>query len=417
MLPFRKSVLPYGLGRSYGDCCLNSKGILLDTTGLDRFIELDIEKKTLRCEAGVSLEAVLQLIVPKGLFLPVVPGTKYVTVGGAIANDVHGKNHHCAGTFGRYVKKFELLRSDGQRMICSETENSGMYKATIGGIGLTGLIVWAEIEVKSIPSEWINVECIRFENLDAFYELSEASNRDFEYTVAWVDGLSKARSLGRGIFMRGNHACESGTIKQAPSSKKLSIPFYAPGFLLNPLTIQAFNHYFYHKQKSKRESKIMHFDPFFFPLDTINDWNRLYGKKGFYQYQFVLPASAGKKPLKEIMSIIAASGQASFLAILKTFGEIQSPGILSFPQKGVTVALDFPNRKKKIPGLLGRLDRLVMSHNGRVYLAKDAMLKPEAFKKCYPQYRNLLQWKDARSTSDLMKRLTKEDQTAIKPLA
>jgi FAD/FMN-containing dehydrogenase len=326
--------LAYAQGRSYGDVCQNEKGILLDTQHLDHFIKYDKDKGILRCEAGVTFENILQLIIPHNWFLPVTPGTKYISVGGAIANDVHGKNHHKAGTFGRYVIKFELLRSNGERLVCSPTKNTDLFNATIGGLGLTGLINWVEFSLKKIPGSAIKQETIKFNTLQEFFKISDESDKDWEYTVAWVDCLATGDELGRGLFMRGNH-CEEKKKHQFKTSK-LSVPFNAPGFLLNKYTVNAFNN-FYFKRPIKAIATI-DYGPFFYPLDSIANWNRLYGSRGFMQYQCVIPKQHRETALQKMLQIISASGQASFLSVLKEFGDIKSPGLLSFPKQGTTLA-------------------------------------------------------------------------------
>ncbi len=396
------SFLAYAQGRSYGDVCQNKEGILLDTQHLDHFIEYDREKGILRCEAGVTFENILQLIIPHNWFLPVTPGTKYISVGGALANDVHGKNHHKAGTFGRYVIKFELLRSNGERLICSPTENIELFNATIGGLGLTGLINWVEFSLKKIPGSNIEQETIRFNNLQEFYRLSDESDKDWEYTVAWIDCLATGDELGRGLFMRGNH-CEAKK-KHKFKTSKLSVPFNAPGFLLNKYTVNAFNH-LYFKKPIKQYSKV-DYDPFFYPLDAIENWNRLYGKRGFMQYQCVIPKEHREKAMTEMLTLISASSQASFLSVLKEFGDIKSPGLLSFPRPGITLALDFPNRGQKTLDLLNELDVITLKFSGSVYPAKDARMSAEFFTKYYPNWEEFKQYIDPYFSSDFRRRIS-----------
>jgi len=395
------SFLAFAQGRSYGDVCLNEDGILLDTQHLDHFIHYDKEKGILRCEAGVTFENILQLIVPHNWFLPVTPGTKYISVGGAIANDVHGKNHHKAGTFGKYVLKFELLRSDGERLICSPTENTELFNATIGGLGLTGLINWVEFSLKKIPGSKIEQETIRFNNLEEFYRLSDESDEGWEYTVAWIDCLATGDELGRGLFMRGNH-CESNK-KHKFKNSKLSVPFNAPGFLLNKYTVNAFNN-LYFKRPIKQYSKV-DYDPFFYPLDAIANWNKLYGKKGFMQYQCLISKEHRETAMHEMLSIISASGQASFLSVLKEFGDIKSPGLLSFPRPGITLALDFPNRGQKTLDLLNELDVITQKYNGSVYPAKDARMSPQAFSQYYPNWKEFEKYIDPHFSSGFRRRV------------
>lgn len=396
--------LAYGQGRSYGDVCLNENGILLDTQHLDHFMLYDKEKGILRCEAGVTFENILQLIIPHNWFLPVTPGTKYISVGGAIANDVHGKNHHKAGTFGRYVLKFELLRSNGDRLICSPTENTALFNATIGGLGLTGLINWVEFSLKKIPGSDIEQETFRFNNLKEFYALSDESNKDWEYTVAWIDCIATGDELGRGLFMRGNH-CEAKK-KHKFKTSKLSIPFDAPGFILNKYTVNAFNQLYFNRP-IKQYTKV-DYDPFFYPLDSIANWNKLYGKKGFMQYQCVIPSEHRDTAMQEMLSIISASGQASFLSVLKEFGDIKSPGLLSFPRPGITLALDFPNRGKKTLDLLNELDVITLKYSGSVYPAKDARMSAESFAKYYPNWKEFEQVIDPHFSSNFKRRISKK---------
>ncbi len=398
------SFLAYAQGRSYGDVCLNEDGILLDTQHLDHFIQYDKEKGILRCEAGVTFENILQLIIPHNWFLPVTPGTKYISVGGAVANDIHGKNHHKAGTFGRYILKFELLRSNGERLICSPTENTELFNATIGGLGLTGLINWVEFSLKKIPGSKIEQETLRFNNLKEFYTLSDESDKDWEYTVAWIDCLATGDELGRGLFIRGNH-CESNK-KHKFKTSKLSVPFDAPGFLLNKVTVNAFNN-LYFKKPIKQYSKV-DYDPFFYPLDSIANWNRLYGKRGFMQYQCVIPTEHRETAMIEMLSIITASGQASFLSVLKEFGNIQSPGLLSFPRPGITLALDFPNRGQKTLELLDQLDVITLKYDGSVYPAKDARMSPASFAQYYPRWKEFEKYIDPHFSSNFRRRVNPE---------
>lgn len=394
--------LAYAEGRSYGDVCLNENGVLLDTQHLDHFINYDKEKGILRCEAGVTFETILQLIIPHNWFLPVTPGTKYISVGGAIANDVHGKNHHKEGTFGRHVLKFELLRSNGERLICSPTENVELFNATIGGLGLTGLINWVEFSLKKITGTQIEQETIRFNNLNEFYKLSDESNENWEYTVAWIDCLATGDELGRGLFMRGNHSASN--TKHKFKTSKLSIPFDAPAFLLNKYTVTAFNNLYF--KKPLKQFSTIDYDPFFYPLDAILNWNKLYGRKGFMQYQCVIPHEHKEKAMTEMLSLISASGQASFLSVLKEFGDIKSPGLLSFPRPGITLALDFANRGQKTLELLNELDIITLKYAGSVYPAKDARMSAESFAKYYPNLKEFEKHIDPHFSSNFKRRIS-----------
>jgi len=398
-------VLPYGLGRSYGDSCLNNSGTLLDTAPLNRFMAFDENTGLLRCEAGVTLADILELIVPRGWFLPTTPGTKFITVGGAIANDVHGKNHHKAGTFGCHVTRFELLRSDGERLICSPEENADLFRATIGGLGLTGLILWAEIRVRRVAGPFIAKEQLRFRCVDEFFEISAASDERFEHTMAWVDCLATGKSLGRGLFMRGNYTQLS---RKPPEPKSLlTVPFQLPALALNLVTAKAFNGLYYRSQFTPKTRRTVPYDPFFYPLDALHEWHRLYGPPGFLQYQFVIPYAQDRTAIKEILTQISRSGVLSFLAVLKVFGDVPSPGLLSFPRPGVTLALDFPFRGQRTLALLSRLDEVVRANGGVLYPAKDARMSAETFQACYPQWRDFAQYVDPKFSSSFWRRVTR----------
>jgi FAD/FMN-containing dehydrogenase len=400
------TLLPRGLGRSYGDSCLNDGGTLLDTTRLCHLIEFDRTAGLLRCEGGVSLGDILEITVPHGWFLPVTPGTKQVTVAGAVANDVHGKNHHGSGTFGRFVTRFELVRSDGQRLLCSAHENEDLFGATIGGLGLTGLMTWVELRLKRVESALIDVESVRFDNLDAFFELTSDSDARFEYTVAWVDCLARDHDLGRGIFIRGNHAAASDGPAPSARRSRLSVPCFAPGFLLNRWTLRAFNSLYYARHRERIVRRTTHHESFFYPLDSVRDWNRLYGRRGLLQYQCLVPHDGGREAVRAMFSRISASGEGSFLAVLKVFGDQPSPGLLSFPRPGITLALDFPNRGHRTLDLLDELDSLVRRHGGRVYPAKDARMSPQSFQAYFPEWREFSRFVDPAFSSGFWRRVT-----------
>ncbi|MEE8341684.1 MAG: FAD-binding oxidoreductase [Candidatus Neomarinimicrobiota bacterium] len=403
------SVLPYGLGRSYGDNCLNNGNTLLDTSGISRFIEFDKESGIIKCEAGVSFEEILKVIVPNGWFFPVTPGTKFVTVGGAIANDIHGKNHHAAGTFGKHVIRFELLKSDGEKYICSASENIELYRATIGGMGLTGLILWAQFKLKPIENAYIDTETIKFKNLDEFFELSEDSSSDYEYIVSWVDCTSRGKSFGRGLFFRGNHSVlDKAELPQPKRPKRLPFPFTAPAMLLNRLTLKIANGILYHSQFKKHKKTVKHYDPFFYPLDSILNWNRMYGRHGFFQYQCVVPHSDGGIAIRQILECISKSGKGSFLAVLKTMGGIKSPGALSFPREGVTLALDFANHGEKTQKLFSDLDKIVKAAGGALYPCKDARMPKEMFRFSYTDWNIFKKYIDPKFSSSFWRRVNGE---------
>ena len=400
------SLLAYGQGRSYGDVCLNDQGTLLDTRSLDRFLHFDPQQGLLRCEAGVTLADILQLTFPHGWFLPVTPGTKFVSIAGAVANDVHGKNHHCAGTFGCHVRSLELLRSSGERLVCSPAQNSELFAATIGGLGLTGLISWVELQLKKVSGPYIEQESLRFHNLDEFFELSAQSDKDWEYTVSWIDCLARGKQLGRGLFMRGNHsetAAEKASDLNVPLPG-LNMPLDAPGFLLNRATIHGFNQLYY--KKPIKQHQRVHFEPFFYPLDKIAHWNRLYGKRGFFQYQCVIPQPSAKTAMHAILTRIAQSGQGSFLSVLKQFGDMPSPGMLSFPRQGVTLALDFAHHGQSTFKLLDELDAITLANEGAVYPAKDARMSAQAFQHYFPEWKAFSNYIDPAFSSSFWRRVT-----------
>jgi FAD/FMN-containing dehydrogenase len=399
------TVLAHGLGRSYGDCCLNAGGTVISTRHLDRLIAFDEAGGVLACEAGVTLAQVLERFAPRGWFPPVVPGTKHVTIGGAIANDIHGKNHHRAGTFGRHVRRLELLRSSGERIACCREERPELFAATVGGLGLTGLITRAELQLRPIPSERIDWETVPFGGVEEFFPLSAGSDAAWEYTVAWVDCLATGRRLGRGLLFRGNHAPGDGTPPRRPG-RPLAVPFDLPGFTLNRLTVAAFNGLYRLTNRLSAARRVVHYEPFFFPLDGVERWNRIYGRAGFLQFQCVVPFDRGSAGIRAVLEAIARSRQGSFLAVLKTFGDLPSPGLLSFPRPGVTLALDFPFRGRSTLALLAALERLVADQGGALYPAKDACMAPATFAAAYPRWRELEALRDPAFSSSLWRRVT-----------
>jgi len=396
-------MLAVGMGRSYGDVCLLQNGTLLRTPNLDRLISFDEQTGLLRCEAGVTLAGILDFAVPRGWFLPVSPGTKYVTVGGAIANDIHGKNHHVAGTFGLHTPCFELIRSDGTQMVCSGSENADWYAATIGGMGLTGLISWAEVQLRPIVSRRIRYQSTRFVGLEEFVALSGASAQ--EYSVAWIDCVAQGRNFARGIFMHGEHEENPGPL--TPLAKpKFSLPFDLPAFALNRSSVGAFNTLYYHKQISKQRAGFTDYEPFFYPLDRILQWNRLYGQQGLLQFQCVLPWASDSTGMIQLLKAITASGLASFLAVIKVFGDVVSPGMMSFPMPGITLALDFPIRREVSFNLLDRLAAITAEFGGRMYPAKDACMSAAHFQQFYPQWEQWATYIDPSFSSSFWQRVS-----------
>ncbi|MCX7879127.1 MAG: FAD-binding oxidoreductase [Ignavibacteria bacterium] len=401
---FSPHCLVYGLGRSYGDVCLNNGGILLDASSLNHFIDFDPNNGILKCEGGVTLSEILNFVVPKGWFLPIIPGTKFVTVGGAIANDIHGKNHHKKGSFGHFVNKFELIRSNGERLICSRNTNKELFFATIGGLGLTGIILWAELQLKPISSSYIYVESIKFSSIEEFFSINENSEQEFEYTVAWLDFSVPSLNNCRGIYQRGNHYEKD--IAKAKRKTKFAIPFVAPFSLINKCSITTFNFLYYIKEQEKISKSIVHFEKFFFPLDNLENWNYLYGKNGFFQYQFVIPKSDGPYKLKAFINECKKLNLLSFLTVIKTFGKFENSGLLSFPREGITLAVDFPFHKE-IFVKLNKLDDLIMEFGGALYPAKDSRMSPKMFLQSFPNLNEFLKFKDPLFSSSFWRRVAK----------
>jgi len=397
--------LPHGNGRSYGDSCLNPGGTLLHARALDRFIDFDAEAGRLRCEAGTTLREILDLIVPRGWFLPVVPGTAFATVGGAIANDVHGKNHHHAGSFGHHVLRFALRRSDGATIECAPDRHQDMFEATVGGLGLTGMIVWAELGLRRIAGPWMRAEAQRFGGLDEFFELSAASANAWEYTVAWIDCLARGARAGRGVFYRANHCDRAASPSDPQPPRAWTVPLAPPVSLINALSLRAFNTLYYRRAPRRPRMDTPHFAPFFFPLDRIQRWNLIYGRAGFLQHQCVLPPETARDALPEILGEIARAGMGSFLAVLKEFGARPSVGLLSFARPGTTLALDFPNTGPDVFALLDRLDRIVAAASGALYPAKDARMSSAMFRASFPRLDAFLPHIDPRFSSGLWRRV------------
>ena len=377
-----RPMLAYGRGRSYGDVCLNNGGVLLHTSGLDRWISFDRITGVLRCEAGVTLREILALVVPQGWFLPVTPGTREVTVGGAIANDVHGKNHHAAGTFGHHVRSLELLRSDGQRLHCSAASHPQWFAATVGGLGLTGLVTQAELQLLPVANAFMDVQSVRFGCLAEFWELNAQAESLWPYTVAWLDCAARGAAIGRGVFGCARHAAPQPELP-AFRERRRSVVLTPPFSLINGASLKAFNWLYWHKARTGRSQS--HYLPYFYPLDSIAQWNRLYGPAGFYQYQCVVPPTVMQEAIDELVQRIAASGQGSFLAVLKTFGTRPSLGMLSFARPGATLALDFPNRGVATHRLFDDLDAIVRAAGGAIYAAKDSRMPADLFRSAYPK--------------------------------
>jgi FAD/FMN-containing dehydrogenase len=389
--------LAFGMGRSYGDVCLNPGGVLWNTTMLDRFIRFDEINGQLQCEAGLLLRDVQRLIVPRGWMLPVVPGTQLATLGGAVANDVHGKNHHIAGSFGDHVIEIVLTRTDGSRHLLRPGD--ARFAATIGGLGLTGVITELTLQLKRIQGPWLQMETQPYKNLTTFFDLADAAEADWEHTVSWIDCVAGS---GRGIFMRANH---SNLQQAAPKSgRSWRMPFMPPVSLVNTLTLKPFNQLYYQLKKNQT-TNLQYYENFFHPLDHLLEWNRMYGPRGFFQYQCVLPRAQGREGVQAMLKQISNAGEGSFLAVLKTFGERPSVGMLSFAQPGVTLALDFTNQGEKTHKLLASLDDIVRDARGRLYPAKDARMPRALFEAGYPRLQEFLSHRDPGISSAMSRRL------------
>src|SRR6266852_4631336 len=365
------SLLPYGLGRSYGDSCLNDGRELIDCRRLNRILGFDESTGMLRCESGVSV------------------------------SDVHGKNHHCAGTFGAHVRQIGLHRSNDGLVICNPEQNSDMLRATIGGLGLTGVIAWADVQLKRVAGPWIDAESIPFQSLSTFLDLSRESNDRFEYTVAWLDCF--AGKNPRGIFFRGNHAADQG--KEFRPKRGPKLPFALPGWMLNRYSVRAFNTAYYKINAARKNAAIVPYDSFFYPLVSILQWNLLYGKHGFVQYQCVIPET-NIEAVEELLDRIARSGMGSFLGVLKQFGFAPPAGMLSFPRPGLTIALDFAMRGEPTLQLLRSLDQIVQQSGGALYPAQDARMSPALFQASFPRWRSFVPYIDPKMSSSFWRRVT-----------
>lgn len=399
------AALAFGCGRSYGDSCLAESGHVLAMQNMDRVLAADWETGVLLAQAGLTLAELIRIALPRGWFLPVTPGTKFVTLGGAVANDVHGKNHHVMGTFGRHVRHLEIYRSDEGVIQCSPSQRPDLFAATVGGLGLTGVILAVELELRRVVSSEIEQRSIRFGGFDEFFELSQTHDASHEYTVAWIDCLASGTQAGRGRYITGNHA-QNGFIELAPPDGP-HIPIDPPFSLVNSFSLRAFNTLYYHRQRRKEVASRVGYDPFFYPLDRLQQWNRIYGRAGFQQYQCVVPQQHGREVIRAVIHQISKSGTGSFLAVLKQCGELASPGLLSFPMHGISLALDFPQRDQINERLFQKLDALVHEAGGRLYPAKDAHMSATHFKQAYPQWESIETLRDPQLLSRFWKRVTR----------
>jgi len=397
--PGTSALLPRGLGRAYGDAAVPAsiEQLVLETTQADRILDFDARTGVLTCEAGLSLAELLRVLVPRGWFPPVTPGTKFVTIGGCVASDVHGKNHHQVGSFGRFVDRLSLRTADGREVECTASTEPELFRATVGGMGLTGLIADVTFRLVRIESPWMVVETRRMNGLDEMLNGLRASAATWPYTVGWIDGLARGKRLGRGLLLRGRHASRNEAHERPPAPQRtLRVPADAPGWLLNPQVMRLFNALYHGRHGSRTEPQLVSCEAFFYPLDALIDWNRLYGRRGFLQYQCVVPQGAGTAPVGALLEKLSRRGAASFLAVIKDFGP-GSDAFLSFPVAGTTLSLDLPYHGIATEELVHELNALVIESGGRVYLAKDAVTRAEDFALMMPR---LAEWKAARDHWD-----------------
>ncbi|WP_269929703.1 FAD-binding oxidoreductase [Aminobacter sp. HY435] len=396
------SLLAYGNGRSYGDSCHNSAGTIIDMRPRKRVIAFDVETGRLEAEAGLMLSEVIRLAAPHGYFPAVVPGTQFVTLGGAVANDVHGKNHHRRGSFGCHVESLTLQRSDGRTYACSPTENAGLYSATLGGMGLTGIILTVALRLMRVPSLDVAETVQPFRNLAEYFDLAEATDRDNEYAVAWIDQLASGRNAGRGLLLAGNHAPHGARAADLRPAR-LSVPFQPPVTVLNRPFLKLFNRA-YNWRRRRAGDSIAGYRGFFFPLDGVGNWNRLYGPNGLYQHQSVVPEAAARQAVPELLAAARRAGQGSFLTVLKRFGAQRSPALMSFPRPGYTLTLDFPNHGARTLALLDELDRITVGAGGGVNPYKDARMSAATFAASFPEWQRLEAMRDPAFMSDFWAR-------------
>jgi decaprenylphospho-beta-D-ribofuranose 2-oxidase len=394
-----RGAIPRGLGRAYGDAAQNAGGLVIDTTAMRDVHELDLERGVVTAGAGLDLDSLIRLALPHGWFVPVTPGTRHVTLGGAVACDVHGKNHHVDGALSRHVERMELVAPDGERRTLEPGDDA--FAATAGGMGLTGVITSVRLRLIRVPSAYLRVTTTRAPGLDALMAAMREHDDEFRYSVAWIDCLSRGAKMGRGILLRGDHAeaeelpakLRRDPLAYAPMVR-LGVPDLVPSGLLNPLTARVFNAVWYAKAPAREHVGYEGIAPFFHPLDAVRAWNRMYGRRGFVQYQAVVPPAA-EDTVRALLERVSGAGASSFLAVLKRFGP--GTGLLSFPMPGWTLALDIPAATRGLARVLDELDELVVAAGGRVYLAKDARVRPELLEAMYPE---LGRWRELRDAID-----------------
>lgn len=395
--------LAFGNGRSYGDTCHNDRGRLIAMQPGAAISAFDPDTGILTADTGVLLSDILALVMPHGFFLEVTPGTAQVTLGGAIANDVHGKNHHRRGTFGGSVICFVLLGSDGVRKTCSPESNTSLFNASIGGMGLTGIIESATIRLMKVASANVRQTAFRFGSIDGYFDATDDIDAGHEYSVAWIDQLARGSKLGRGVLMAGDHAEDGGPAK-LPSPPKLSVPFSPPVNLLNRLTLKAFNELYYGRAPKQPVTKIVPWASYFHPLDAITGWNRLYGPRGLFQHQSVYPTANARETTIALIECAQKHGAASFLTVLKRFGGFRSPGLMSFPRPGFTLTLDFANSGDRTLKMLDALDDIVLTAGGALNPYKDHRMSPKMFAASFPQWRQMEAMRDPAVMSDFWRR-------------
>ena len=408
--PATGQMIVRGQGRSYNAAAMLSDGLVMLSERLDRTIAFDETTGLLRAEAGTTLAKVLDEFVPRGWFPPVTPGTKFVSLGGCVAADVHGKNHHRDGAFGAHVTKLDIVLADGSLRHCSPQQNAELFWATIGGMGLTGIIREVSFQLRPIETAYLAVEHRRASDLDELLTMLEDRSLDDHYSVAWIDCLARGHSMGRGILMRGHHAgvdVLQGKVKdplRLKTRRRFNLTFDLPSGLLNSLSGSAFNHFYYWSQGRHRTRFITDYESFFYPLDGVGNWNRMYGPRGFVQYQCVFPPATARRGLRILLEELAHSGRASFLGVLKRFGP-EGEGLLSFPIEGYTLAIDLPVTNPGMFTFLDRLDEIVMEYGGRVYLAKNPRVKPEIFRVMYPR---VAEWERVKAMVDPANRFSSD---------
>ena len=402
----------HGKGRSYGDVALNANGALYLTAAADSVLAFDRTKGIIRAQSGLTLEALNQLTVPIGWIVPAFPGTQFVTLGGAVANDVHGKNHHHVGSFGAHVRALQLVRSNGDRLVCDRARNSELFAATISGLGLTGFIDWVELQLMPIASANMLAENIPFKNLETFFTLS-ADSHDWPFSVAWVDCFSRASNLGSGILSRAKFL-DDGKLTLERQKQRIALPMSAPSYLLNRVSVSAFNQ-LYKIRPAARFKGVLDFRRFCFPLDHIEGWNKLYGRDGFYQHQSIIPLEHAYQGVSELLKTIKRRGLGSFLAVLKIHGKETSPGLNTFSMAGASLAMDFPNRGAKTRDLMAELDDITVRYGGRIYPAKDNSMSAETYQTGYPNWERLEALRDPKLMSSFWRRVTNKREMPHEP--